>query len=60
MDVYMSNELKPRNRGSVQRSADSSDKTIRENRDTVQIHDLHAIDFDMFKRAYDISSQRPI
>lgn len=57
IDVYMSSELKPRNRGSVQCSADSSDKTIRENRDTVQIHDLHAIDIDidMFKRAYDIS-----
>ena len=44
IDVYMSSELKPRNRGSVQCSADSSDKTIRENRDTVQIHDLHAVD----------------
>lgn len=57
IDVYMSSELKPRNRESVQCSADSSDKTIRENRDTVQIHDLHAIDIDidMFKRAYDIS-----
>ncbi len=57
MEVYMSSELNPRNRGSVQRSADSSDKTVRKNQDTVQIHDLHAmdIDIDMFKRAYDIS-----
>ncbi|MDE5700320.1 MAG: hypothetical protein K2I96_23440 [Lachnospiraceae bacterium] len=44
MDVYMSGELKPRSRGSVQSSTDSSDKTVRENRDTVQIHDLHAVD----------------
>ena len=57
MDVYMSSELKQRSRGSVQRSADSSEKTVRKNRDTIQIHDLHAmdIDIDMFKRAYDIS-----
>lgn len=57
MDVYMSGELKPQSLRNGQSFPDSSDKTVRENRDTVQIHDLHAmdIDIDMFKRAYDIS-----
>ena len=57
IEVYMSSELNPRNRESVQRSTNNTDKAVRENRDTVEIHDLHAMDIniDMFKRAYDIS-----
>lgn len=57
IEVYMSSELSPRNRESVQRSTNNTDKAVRENRDTVEIHDLHAMDIniDMFKRAYDIS-----
>lgn len=49
INVYMSGGLKPRSRGSVQNSIDSSDKTVSKNRDTVQIHDLHAIDIVSFK-----------
>ncbi len=44
INVYMSDKLQLRSRRGVQSSTDSSDKTVRENRDTVQIHDLHAID----------------
>ncbi|MDE7476848.1 MAG: hypothetical protein K2M91_02690, partial [Lachnospiraceae bacterium] len=55
MDVYMSNELKPRSRGIVQSSTNNTDKAVRENRDTVQIHDTHIMDIDTVKRAYDIS-----
>ena len=56
MDVYMSGELKPRSRGIVQSSTNNTDKAVRENRDTVQIHDSRIRDnIDTVKRAYDIS-----
>ena len=48
MEVYMSSELNPRNRGSVQCSTNNTDKAVRENRDTVEIHDLHAMDIASF------------
>ena len=57
MEVYMSSELNPRNRGSVQCSTNNTDKAVRENRDTVQIHDLHAMDIASFmdiKNKFDI------
>lgn len=44
INVYMSGELKPQSLRNGQSFPDSSDKTVRENRDTVQIHDLHAVD----------------
>lgn len=44
INVYMSNEWQPRSRRGVQSSTANSDKVVRENRDTVQIHDLHAVD----------------
>lgn len=48
INVYMSGELKQRSWRNRQSSTDGSDKTVRENRDTVQIHDLHAIDIASF------------
>ena len=57
IEVYMSSELSPRNRESVQRSTNNTDKAVRENRDTVEIHDLHAMDIASFmdiKNKFDI------
>lgn len=48
IEVYMSSELNPRNRESVQHSTNNTDKAVRENRDTVEIHDLHAMDIASF------------
>lgn len=44
INVYMSGELKLQSLRNGQSFPNSSDKTVRENRDTVQIHDLHAVD----------------
>lgn len=56
INAYMSSELKPRSLRNGQSSTDSSGKTVKENRDTVQIHDSRIRDnIDTVKRAYDIS-----